>query len=246
MNERTPHRVMVVDDEPPAVERMVDLLGAEPAFRVVACESRADRVIERCRKLQPDLLLMDIEMPGFDGIELAHALRSLDPSPALIFVTAHDEYAVDAFDLAALDYLVKPVRAERLHAALMRFDARVRTDRSGATPPPMLAGRIGDRRLRIPIDDVRALTSEDKCTVVHSSQGRALSDASLKELEERYGDHLMRVHRATLVNRRHIRSLFRDADGVERLTLAGLDLEPEVSRRNHAAVKRLLTGQSEP
>jgi two-component system response regulator AlgR len=245
MNEWTAGRVMVVDDEPPAVERMVDLLGAEPSVRVVACESRADRVLERCRKLQPDLLLLDIEMPGIDGIELARSLRSLDPAPAVIFVTAHDDYAVDAFDVAALDYLVKPVRAERLRAALRRFEARQRGERGMESPREMLAGRIGDRRLRIPLDEVRALTSEDKCTVVHSSQGRALSDAPLKELEARYPDHLLRVHRATLVNPRHVRSLFRDAEGVERLTLAGLDLQPEVSRRNHAVVKRLLTGQGE-
>lgn len=245
MSERVVRSVMVVDDEPPAVERLVDLLGAEHGVRVVACESRADRVLERCRKLEPDLLLLDIEMPGIDGIELARSLRSLETVPAVIFVTAHDDYAVDAFDVAALDYLVKPVRAERLHAALRRFEARQGGEQASSAPRELLAGRIGERRLRIPLDDVRALTSEDKCTVIHSSQGRALSDAPLKELEARHPDQLLRVHRATLVNPRHVRSLFRGADGVERLTLAGLDLQPEVSRRNHAVVKRLLTGQGD-
>ncbi|NKI35798.1 response regulator transcription factor [Wenzhouxiangella sp. XN79A] len=239
--------VMVVDDEPLAVERLVGLLRGEPGVQVVGCESRPDRVLERCRELVPDLLLLDIEMPGIDGIELARALRGLDSPPAVIFVTAHDEYAVDAFDVAALDYLVKPVRRERLRAALQRFAARTGGDRpADDAEGPMLSARVGERRLRIPLDQVRALSSEDKCTVVHSTEGRALADATLKELEARHPEQFLRVHRAALVNRRHVRSLFRDAGGVERVTLAGIDYQPEVSRRNHAAVKRLLTGHDDP
>jgi two-component system response regulator AlgR len=244
MSARPVRRVMVVDDEPPAVERLVALLGVEPGVRVVGCESRADRVLDRCRSLRPDIVLLDIEMPGTDGIELARSLRRLGSPPAVVFVTAHDDYAVDAFDVAALDYLVKPVRPERLRSALRRFETRTRSavDERG----PMLAARIGDRRLRIPVDDVRALSSEDKCTVVHATEARALADATLKDLEARHPDYFLRVHRSALVNRRHVRSLFRDPDGVERVSLAGIEYRPEVSRRNHAAVKRLLTGDDDP
>lgn len=234
MNAPAVRRVMVVDDEPPAVERMVALLGAQPGVEVVGCESRPDRVVERCRQLNPDLVFLDIEMPGTPGLELARALRRLDRPPAIVFVTAHPDYAVQAFDVAALDYLVKPVRTERLRTALARLGGTGRSDQ-------VLAARIGERRLRIPLADIRALASEDKCTVVHSVGGQALCDASLKDLEARYGDRFLRVHRAALVSRRHVRSLYRDAGGVERLTLEGSAFEPEVSRRNHAAVKRLLT-----
>lgn len=236
MSAAVPHRVMVVDDEPPAVERMVALLGAEPGVEVVACESRPDRVAERCRALAPDLVFLDIQMPGLDGLELARTLRRMDPAPAIVFVTAHAEYAVEAFDVAALDYLVKPVRAQRLRAALGRLQA---SEPGEAT----LAARVGDRRLRIPLDDVRVLSSEDKCTVVHSIDGQALCDASLKELEARHDDRFLRVHRATLVSRRHVRALYRDHEGVERVSVEGTRIEPEVSRRNHASVKRLVTGQ---
>ena len=118
MNAPAVRRVMVVDDEPPAVERMVALLGAQPGVEVVGCESRPDRVVERCRQLNPDLVFLDIEMPGTPGLELARALRRLDRPPAIVFVTAHPDYAVQAFDVAALDYLVKPVRTERLRTAL--------------------------------------------------------------------------------------------------------------------------------
>jgi len=235
---------MVVDDEPPAVERLVALLGGEPGVRIVGCESRPDRVLDRCSSLCPDIVLLDIEMPGTDGIELARSLRRLERPPAVVFVTAHDEYAVDAFDVAALDYLVKPVRPERLRAALRRFETRGRSAADGRGP--MLAARIGDRRLLIPIDDVRALSSEDKCTVVHAAEGRALTDATLKDLETRHSDDFLRVHRSALVSRRYVRSMFRDADGIERVSLVGIDYQPEVSRRNHAAVKRLLTGEDDP
>ena len=234
MSEAPVRRVMVVDDEPPAVERMVELLGADPWVQVVGCESRPGRVVERCRELNPDLVMLDIQMPGMNGLELARELRRLDSPPAVVFVTAHDDHAVEAFDVAALDYLVKPVRVERLRAALRRLDGS--RDASEA-----LAARVGDRLLRIPLDRVRALTSEDKCTIIHSTDGQALSDASLKELEERHSGRFMRVHRATLVSRRHLRALFRDSSGVERVVVDGIALEPEVSRRNHSAVKSLLT-----
>lgn len=234
MSETPVRRVMVVDDEPPAVERMVALLGAEPGVQVVGCESRPGRVLQRCRELHPDLVMLDIQMPGINGLELARALRRLDPPPAVVFVTAHDEHAVEAFDVAALDYLVKPVRVERLRAALGRLDRS--RDPDGALP-----ARVGDRLLRIPLDRVRAMTSEDKCTIIHSTEGQALSDDSLKELESRHSGRFVRVHRATLVSRRHIRALFRDASGVERVAVDGIPLEPEVSRRNHSTVKSLLT-----
>lgn len=232
-------RIMVVDDEPPAVERMVSLLGAEPGVQVVGCESRASRVVERCRSLAPDLVLLDIEMPGANGLELARELRGLEPCPAIVFVTAHDDYAVDAFDIPALDYLVKPVRAERLRTALARLRRR-----GPAAADDALSARVGDRLLRIPLDQVRALVSEDKCTVVHATGGQALCDATLKDLEARHADRFVRVHRSALVSRPHLRSLFRDAEGVERVAVDGIALEPEVSRRNHSAVKRWLTGGS--
>ncbi|MBY6203830.1 LytR/AlgR family response regulator transcription factor [Halomonas denitrificans] len=239
MNSAAACRVMVVDDEPPAVERMVSLLGAEPGVQVVGCESRASRVVERCRSLAPDLVLLDIEMPGANGLDLARELRRLDPAPAVVFVTAHDDYAVDAFDIPAMDYLVKPVRAERLRTALARLHRRGPAPAEGA-----LAARVGERLLRIPLDQVRALVSEDKCTVVHATGGQALCDATLKDLEARHADRFVRVHRSALVSRPHLRSLFRDAEGVERVAVDGIALEPEVSRRNHSAVKRLVTGES--
>lgn len=211
------------------------MLADQPGFEVVGCESRPGRVLDRCRRLAPDVVLLDVEMPGETGIELARQMRRLDPAPAVIFVTAHEDYAVEAFGLAAVDYLVKPVRPDRLRDALGRIGVR-----RSARDPLFLSVRVGDRLLRIPLDRVRALTTEDKCTLVHHVEGQAQSEASLKQLEQEFGGQFVRVHRSALVSRAHLLALFRDRRGIERVTIEGVDLEPEVSRRNRSAIKRVL------
>lgn len=229
-------KVLVVDDEPPAIERMNALLAECDGVDVVACESRAERVTERCRQTRPDLVLLDVEMPGRDGREIAAELARLSPAPGVIFVTAHEHYAVDAFGLAAIDYLVKPVRRERLLRAL----ARARPGRDLAAG--WIAGQIGERRVRIPLDQVRAFTAEDKCTLVHALECMAMVAEPLKDLQQRHSLDFLRVHRNALVSRRHVRALYADASGVERVCIDGIRIEPEVSRRNRAAVRELLQG----
>ncbi|MGB0514070.1 MAG: LytR/AlgR family response regulator transcription factor [Wenzhouxiangellaceae bacterium] len=235
MNERPRLRVMVVDDEPPAVERMAALLADRDDAELVGCESRAARVIERCASLRPDVVLLDIEMPDSDGIEVARGLARGAHPPAVIFVTAHEQYAVDAFGVAALDYLVKPVRRDRLARALERAAGKRPRSRE------WIAGRIGERRVRIPLDEVRAFIAEDKCTLVYALHQQAMVDEPLKTLEQRHAGRFLRVHRNALVSRDHVLELFTDVSDVERVKLEGLDLRPEVSRRNRAAVRELLT-----
>lgn len=228
-------RILIVDDEPPAVERMTTLLGALPSYRVVGCESRSDRVIERCRALKPDAVLLDIEMPGLDGVELARQLKALQPETAVIFVTACEGHAIEAFDLAALDYLVKPVRLARLKQALGRIE--------NAEPPEnerFISAKLGERLVRIELDQVRAFVTEEKAVVVHSLQGVAMMDASLKQIEQQMGDRFLRVHRSTLVSRMHIRAIGRSADGAEHIEIDDLEFKPEVSRRNRSELKRWL------
>jgi len=227
-------RVLVVDDEPPAVERMVALLAERPDIELAGCESRADRVIARCRSLKPDAVLLDIEMPGPDGLDLAGEMAELEVPPAVIFVTAHAQYAVEAFGLAAADYLVKPVRRERLLKALRRV----------RQPEPAVrewvVARIGERRVRIPLDEVRAFTAGDKCTLVHALHQSALLDEPLKAIEARFGARFLRVHRNALVSRDHVRAVFHDGDGIEHVELEGIDLKPEVSRRSRARLREWL------
>lgn len=231
--------VLIVDDEPPAVERLSELVASFPECRVVGCESRPERVAQRCRELRPDAVLLDIEMPTLDGLALARALRAEADAPAIVFVTAHDRYAVEAFGVAAFDYVVKPVRAERLRRALRR----VRQSRAGGDET-FVAAHVGGRLLRVPLAEIRAFTVEDKCTVVHTDSRRAVLDRPLKTVEDEWGDRFVRVHRNALASRYHLRALYTDTDGVERLQVDGLDQDLEVSRRNRAAVRRCLVGEA--
>ncbi len=234
-----PLKVLICDDEPPAVRRLERLIEALPEARVVDSSSDPAQVVGQCRESAPDVVLMDIEMPGTDGVSLARELGLLPSAPAVIFVTAFENYAVDAFELDATDYLVKPVREERLAAAL----ARVRTRREGEDDgdgDESLSVRLGDRLLAIPLADVRLLQAEDKYTCVYHADGEALADESLVGLEERFARHFLRVHRNALVARDHLRALYRDEAGRDRIEIDDIAVRPEVSRRNLPAVRRAL------
>lgn len=230
-------RVFLADDEPPAVRRLSDLLDDCEAVVVAGTTIRADEVIDRCRELRPDVAFLDVEMPGSSGVRLARQIRDLDPRPAVVFVTAYEDYAVHAYELAVVDYLVKPVRAERLARALERVRRQM------DSMPQSLPVRLGDRLISVPLERIRLLQAEDKYTCVYHLDGEALVDDSLVRLEERFGDRFVRVHRNALVSRAHIRGLFRDNDGCERVEIRDLDSHPEVSRRNRAAVRRLIRGE---
>lgn len=236
MDEAGRIRVLIVDDEPPAVERLSALVAGFSDCRVVGCESRSERVLERCRRLQPDAVLLDVEMPGASGLEIASGLQDIDPVPAIIFITAHDRYAVDAFDVEAVDYVVKPVREARLRQALDRVSSARRLEQA------WVSARIGERLVRIALDEIRAFTAEDKCTLVHAVNVQAVMDDPLKSIEAEFGDRFVRVHRNALASRYHLKSLFTDRADVVRVEIEGIDIQPEVSRRNHTLVKKLLLG----
>ncbi len=233
--------IYLVDDEAPALERLARLVSEIEATRIVGRASDGRQLIDECRRLQPDLVLLDIEMPGDNGVRLASALRKLARPPALIFITAFEQYAVDAFDVNAVDYLVKPVRRQRLAQALDRVRSR-RLPKVSEQAEPVLLARLGERVMRIPISQVRALIAEDKYISVHHVGGVALVEDSLVNLEERFGDRFLRIHRNALVALAHFRALFRDASGADRVEIDDVDCQPEVSRRNLPEVRRALKG----
>jgi two-component system response regulator AlgR len=233
-------KVLVVDDEAPAVRRLQRLLSSRPDAVCVGTANSGEQALDACRRLHPDVVLMDVEMPGIDGVEAARRLQAEVQPPAVIFVTAFERYAVNAFDLQAVDYLVKPVRSERLAQALERAAAaRPKVPRGQAT----LSARLGERLLAIPVADIRLLQAEDKYTCVHYLNGDALIDDSLLSLEDRFGDRFVRIHRSALVSRRHLRALFRDPDGHDRVEIDDCSIRPEVSRRNLPAVRQILRGR---
>jgi two-component system response regulator AlgR len=236
-------KVVIVDDEPLARERLRELLTAQPGVEVVAEAGDGHAALHACAEHNPDLVLLDIAMPGIDGLEAARHLAAFEPRPAVVFCTAFDAHALSAFDAQAIDYLVKPVRPERLAAAL----ERVRTFAAGreqvaATQPPgqrrtHLCARLRGSLRLIPVEDVHYLQAEEKYVVVHHARGEDLIEESLKSLEEEFGERFVRIHRNCLVARHEILELKRGADGHVQAMLRHGERPLEVSRRCVAGLR---------
>jgi two-component system response regulator AlgR len=232
-------RVLIADDEPLARARLAALLRDCEGAEVVASVGDGDAALTACVELRPDLLLLDIAMPGLDGIGVARRLAALPDSPQLVFCTAYEQHALQAYELRAADYLLKPVRPERLREALARAEALRR--RAPAMPSTLLA-QVHGAPVRIPLSEVLYLTADDKYVSAHRAAGDVLIEQSLKAIEEAMPERFVRVHRACLIPVERLLGLRRDPDGTVRALITGSDATPEVSRRNLAAVRRLLRG----
>jgi two-component system response regulator AlgR len=232
-------RIVIVDDEPLARARLAALLRDCDDADVVASVGDGDAALAACAQLRPDLLLLDIAMPGLDGIGVARRLAALPDPPQLVFCTAYEQHALQAYELRAADYLLKPVRVERLREALARAEALRR--RAVASDPALLA-QVHGAPLRIPLAEVLFLTADDKYVTVHRVAGDVLIEQSLKAIEEAMPEWFVRVHRACLIPMQRLLGLRREPDGTVRALIAGSDAMPEVSRRNLAAVRKLLRG----
>ncbi|MDE2614665.1 MAG: response regulator transcription factor [Burkholderiales bacterium] len=205
--------VLIVDDEPLArlrLRALLDGLDAPPA-RVVAEAEDADAALALLRAGGIDLALLDIRMPGRDGLRLAAAIKSLALPPAVVFVTAHGEHALRAFDLDAADYLTKPVRRERLQAALARVAQRragtAAAAASTGAEAPMLVVTERGRLLRLPLAEVLYLKAEQKYVTLRTARQAHIVDEALTDLEQRLGDGFLRIHRNALVARHAVREL---------------------------------------
>ena len=242
-------KTLIVDDEALARSRMRTLLRdcTAPAADVVAEASQGAEAQRHLAALALDLVLLDVHMPGVDGIEVARALRSRPDAPAVVFVTAHASHAVTAFDLDAVDYLTKPVRAERLQQALQkaeRFLKERRALQAETQVPETVLIQDRGRAERVPLSEVLYLKSEYKYLTVRTATRSHILDGSLNEFEERYPNRFLRVHRNALVARWAIRALEKYDDGEDAEGWAlRLDAIPEpvaVSRRQLAAVREVL------
>lgn len=245
-------RILIADDESLARSRLRRLLADchEPGAAAVAEASDAAQAMA-CLQREPfDAVLLDIRMPGVDGLALARALRGLPEPPALVFVTAHAEHAVEAFELEAIDYLTKPVRLERLQAALHKvFRARAAAAGGGARGGGAQSLLIQDRGRaeRVPLSEVLYFKAELKYVTVRTAARQFILEASLSELEERHAAGFLRVHRNALVARHALRSLERQHDEAEEgetwgVRLDGIDEVLTVSRRQLSAVREALAG----
>ncbi|TAH45796.1 MAG: response regulator transcription factor [Betaproteobacteria bacterium] len=245
-----PLRVLIVDDEAPARTRLRDLLGDIEAEQPTLLLGMAANGVEALRLLESeaaDVVLADIRMPAMDGVEFARQAARLPSPPDVVFVTAYDSYAVEAFELTAADYLLKPVRAERLAAAL----AKVRARRRNASPAvPGGEGRRHlsvnerNRTLLLPVADVLYLRAELKYVTARTAERDYLLDESLVHLEQEFRHTFLRIHRNCLVARHAVKGVERvgeeEGDARWEILLAGCAERLPVSRRQWPAVRQAL------
>lgn len=236
-------RLLLVDDEALARERLRALLAGEARYQVVGEADSGEACLAQVGRLKPDVVLLDIRMPGMDGIETARHLATLDAPPAVIFVTAFDAFAVAAFDAQAVGYLLKPVRGERLLEALARAARPTRPQLAALTGADRaarqrIAARLGDALKLIPVDTIRFFQADQKYVTVHHAGGADLIDESLKELEEEFHGQFVRIHRNALAALKAITALERDAQGQLRARLHGVNESLAVSRRHAPEVRR--------
>ena len=231
-------RVLIADDEPLARARLDSLLARRGDVEVVGSVADGEAALEACALLHPDLILLDIEMPGLGGTAVARRLAEAPTRPPVVFCPGYEQHALSAFDLGATDYLLKPVRAERLDEALDRVATRLRP--APVAQPAWLRGRSGADEVRVRLDDVLYLLADEKYVAVHHGGGMWLIDESLRQLETTHGDRLVRLHRNCLVPRVRLLGLRTLSDGRVLARLSGTEVTPEVSRRNLPAVRQLL------
>ena len=242
--------ILIVDDETLALQRLRTLLAdcTAPAIGSVTEAAHATEAMERLQHGTVDVVLLDIHMPGMDGISFAQALAALPRPPAVVFVTAHAEHAVAAFELDAVDYLTKPVRLERLQQALQKTERTAHMGRALQADLAQGTLLIHDRGRteRIPLGEVLYFKAELKYVTVRTAARSYILDDSLSELETRYAPRFMRIHRNALVARRAVRALEKhyDADEGEgwAVRLDGLSELLMVSRRQVAAVRDAISG----
>jgi two-component system response regulator AlgR len=242
-------KVLVVDDEKPARDRLQQILADESDWDVVGEAANGLEALRLAGELAPDIVLLDIRMPGMEGIEAAHHLNAMDRPPAVVFTTAYDEYAIDAFEARAIGYVLKPVRRARLVRALEQA-ARLAPGALGEAAATLEAQRKhvcardhGELKL-IPIGEVTCFRADQKYVAVDHDGGRDLINDSLKSLEAEFGDRFVRVHRGALVAVDRIRRIDRSAEGKSCIVLRdGSQVDDEeliISRRHVAEVKRRL------
>jgi two-component system response regulator AlgR len=243
-------RLLITDDESPARERLRRLLGELTDYSVVGEAADGRQALEQTESLSPDIVLLDIRMPVMDGLEAARHMNLLNEPPAVIFTTAYGDHALEAFETHAVDYLLKPVRLERLRNAL---EAAARPNRaqalsrsqglkqaSGKEARRHICARVRGNLQLIPIDDVFFFHAEHKYVSVRHGEGEVLIEEPLKDLEDEFGQRFLRIHRNALVALEKVSGLGKSHDGRIQIVFKDIDERLEISRRHLAAVRKVI------
>jgi two-component system response regulator AlgR len=240
-------RVLIVDDEPLARERLAAMIDELPGYQVVAMAGEGISALEQYRLCQPDLILLDIAMPGMNGLEVARHVQKQDNPSAIIFCTAYGDYGLDAFETAAVGYLLKPVRKEQLENALQKASQPNRLQINQLEEAGVLRAQgkthLSARSHRgielLEIAQVSHFYSEDKYVFAHHDSGETILEQSLSALEEELGERFFRVHRNALVAVDRIEALERKGRAFC-VRLTGTNEKPLVSRRHIKELKKLM------
>ncbi len=239
-------KILIVDDEPLARERLQrHLHDIDPDIEAIEAENGLV-ALEQFRKHSPDIILLDIRMPGMDGIETARKLSEFETPPAIIFTTAYDEYALDAFDTHAIAYLLKPIRKDKLEKSLQSAKRLNRVQLQSIhvdetqTQDDYLSVRIHSGVRKISLSDIYYFQAEQKYVTVKYPEGEVIIEESLKSLESRFSHAFIRIHRNALISKKQLTAIRKDQQGRYLAELKDVDNKIEVSRRHVAAVRKFL------
>jgi two-component system response regulator AlgR len=239
-------RVLIVDDEKLARDRLRELLNEIGGHTVVGEGMNGNEAVEKAAELNPDVVLMDIRMPGMDGLEAAMHLMGMESPPMVIFTTAYDQHALHAFEVNAVDYLLKPIRKDRLAAALdkaKKLTLQQLQEINQAQETPQARTHIsvhlrGNIRL-VPVQDILYFMADSKYVTVRTTSEEHLIEDSLVNLEKEFGEKVfLRIHRNALVATDYIKGIEKSTTGNWQVALKGLEKKLDVSRRHAAAVRR--------
>lgn len=243
-------KLIIVDDERLARDRLRALVNETGLGEVIGEAGNGRDALNVIHALHPDLVLLDIRMPGMDGMKVAQELKNITPTPIIIFTTAYGDHALEAFEHQAVDYLLKPIRKDRLEKALSRAKALLTPEAAGGQwlagehTRPAARSHIsvtirGELRL-IPVNQIYYFMADEKYVILYWTQGEVLIGETLKDLEQEFAGQFLRIHRSTLVSMVHITSLSKDSEGRSYIRLKGRTEMLEVSRRHLPEVRKIL------
>lgn len=239
-------QILIVDDEKPARDRLQRLISSLEGYQVVGEAQNGEEALQQTERLQPDIILMDIRMPGMDGLEAALHLSRQQTPPAIIFTTAFSDHALEAFESHAVDYLLKPVKIERLQSALEscsqlnraqmqdRLDSMINQD-----VRQHICARVRGNLVLISLEDIFYFRAEQKYVTVRHSGGELLIEEPLKTLEQEFSKDFHRVHRNALVRLDKVAGMKNHADG-HQIFFNEIEDKLEISRRHLSGVRKLL------
>lgn len=239
-------KVLIVDDEAPARDRLIHMVSSIDSMETSGQASNGLEAVRMVQDSHPDVVLMDIRMPGMDGLEAARHLSEMDEPPAIIFTTAYSEHALEAYDANAVDYLVKPIRQEKLEKSLAKARKLTKAQiaalnmETNTTGRSHICARIRGNLELIPVDEIVYFQADQKYITVRHVGGEVLIEDALKNLEVEFEDRLIRIHRNALVSTNYITGMEKNIDGRFVVTFKEVDDKLEISRRHVAEVRKFL------